>query len=60
MERLISTSNNALNRAPVEFERYLLKEINWEHQLIGISGARGYGKTILIVQYNKMFLKESF
>jgi predicted AAA+ superfamily ATPase len=60
MERLISTSNNALNRAPVEFERYLLKEINWDHQLIGISGARGSGKTIMLLQYKKMLPKESF
>lgn len=60
MERLIRTSNSALNRTPADFERYLLKEINWDHQLIGVSGARGSGKTILLLQYMKSLSKDKF
>lgn len=32
------------------FKRYLFDEINWSDRLIGISGARGTGKTTLILQ----------
>lgn len=34
-------------------ERYLLKEINWENRLLGIRGARGTGKTTLLLQKAK-------
>jgi len=38
-----------------EYKRYLFKEINFNSKLIGIVGARGVGKTTLLLQY----LKES-
>ena len=37
------------------YKRYLFKEINFSHKLIGIIGARGVGKTTFLIQY----LKES-
>ena len=53
MNRLINISNNAINNVPTEFKRYLAKEIDWEQRMIAISGARGSGKTILMLQQMK-------
>ncbi|RKY43338.1 MAG: hypothetical protein DRP80_05595 [Candidatus Omnitrophota bacterium] len=33
------------------YKRYLFKKINWRNRLIGITGARGMGKTTLLLQY---------
>ena len=38
---------------PTEFKRYLYPRIDWNNRLIGIKGARGTGKTILVLQYLK-------
>ncbi len=53
MNRLINISNRAINNVPTEFERYLANEIDWEQKMIAISGARGSGKTILLLQQMK-------
>lgn len=37
----------------LDFERYLTKEIDWSDRLICIMGARGSGKTTMILQYIK-------
>ena len=59
MERLKQISEGRLQRIPLNFSRFLLDEINWEDQLIGISGARGTGKTTLLLQYMKTRLSKS-
>lgn len=56
MERLEQISTRAILKVPTKFSRYLFKEINWSNKLIGISGARGAGKTVLLLQ----FLKQQF
>ncbi|MDT8390429.1 MAG: AAA family ATPase [Lentisphaeria bacterium] len=38
---------------PTDFIRYLSDRINWKHRLIGIVGARGSGKTTLVLQHYK-------
>ena len=38
---------------PMDFTRSLMDTIRWEARLIGIKGARGVGKTTLILQYIK-------
>lgn len=53
MERLKKLSNEAVRRTPIAFKRYLHNQINWNRQLIGISGARGSGKTVMLLQYLK-------
>jgi uncharacterized protein len=53
MERLQQLSNNAILRVPGVFRRFLYSEINWQNRMIGISGARGSGKTVLLLQYLK-------
>ena len=53
MERFYEISFNRLKQTPTKFKRYLLDEIHWNDRLIGISGARGCGKTTLMLQYMK-------
>ncbi|NDV64748.1 ATP-binding protein [Bacteroides sp. 224] len=44
--RLLSAVNN-------QYHRYLYNQIDWENRLIGITGARGTGKTTLLLQHIK-------
>ena len=53
MERLKQISESLLQRVPLIFFRFLINEINWNDRLIGISGARGTGKTTLLLQFMK-------
>lgn len=53
MERLIRISNETVRRTPMEFQRYIANDISWDDKLIGISGARGSGKTVLLLQHLK-------
>lgn len=39
-----------LRSTPLDFKRYLYNEINWDARIIGIRGARGVGKTTLLLQ----------
>jgi len=50
METLFEKSEMVLSRVETNFKRYLLREINWNNRLIGIKGARGTGKTTLLLQ----------
>ncbi|WP_392419958.1 ATP-binding protein [Capnocytophaga canis] len=53
MESLFQYSNHLITNTDIRFVRYLYSRINWENRLIGIVGARGVGKTTLILQYIK-------
>lgn len=53
MERLYNISNSLLSKVSVDFKRYLFNIIDWDAQLIAISGARGCGKTVMLLQYLK-------
>ncbi len=53
MDRLKQISSEHLRRTPLRFTRFLLDEIHWGDRLIGISGARGSGKTTMMLQYIK-------
>ena len=57
MERLKRLSRKAANRTNNNFKRYLYDNINWDRQMIGITGARGSGKTVMMLQYLKHLLK---
>jgi predicted AAA+ superfamily ATPase len=59
MERLYQISNNAIANAPDSFKRFIFDEIDLSQRMIGISGARGSGKTILLVQILKQIHKET-
>lgn len=56
MESLFEKSYQKLNRVPHEFKRHLISDIDWSNRLIGIKGARGAGKTTLMLQYAKQQL----
>ena len=43
-------------RTQIDFIRYLHKEIRWNNRLIGIKGARGVGKTTLLLQHLRLKL----
>jgi len=53
MENLLSRSAQMVARTPLTFRRYLASEIRWDWRLNGIRGARGTGKTTLLLQQIK-------
>ncbi|PKP45311.1 MAG: AAA family ATPase [Bacteroidetes bacterium HGW-Bacteroidetes-11] len=59
METLFEKFHQKLLYTPVEFVRSAMQEINWNARLIGIKGARGIGKTTLLLQYIKLHLSDS-
>lgn len=57
MERLLEQFYKLLREVNTDFYRYMYSKINWESRMIGITGARGVGKTTLILQHIKNDLK---
>ena len=53
MEILLEQSGRLLQHIRLDFKRYLHNHINWKERLIGIKGARGVGKTTLLLQHLK-------
>jgi uncharacterized protein len=53
MEYLFELYRRLWNRTSLDFQRSLISEIKWGNRLIGITGARGVGKTTMILQYLK-------
>jgi uncharacterized protein len=53
MEALKIKSDMLVRNVPLKFERYLSAQIDWEWRLNGILGARGTGKTTLLLQQLK-------
>jgi len=50
MDRLYEISRVKVAAIPIKFKRYLLDDIDWNLRMIGIKGARGTGKTTLLLQ----------
>ena len=53
MEKLIQKFHLRLNLVNLSFKRYLYNQINWSNRLVAIVGARGVGKTTLLLQHIK-------
>ncbi len=53
MEQLIIKSNWLVSRVTEQFVRYLYKQIDWDWRMVGIIGARGVGKSTLLLQHLK-------
>lgn len=53
MEQLLNQHLRLLSHLNTPFERSLMNKINWNSRLIGIRGARGVGKTTMMLQYLK-------
>ena len=58
MESLFEKFQQKLLYTPLDFVRSAMQEINWNARLIGIKGARGIGKTTLLLQYIKLHLSD--
>ncbi len=56
MEFLLKLSRRKINENPLQTKRYLYNKIDLNNRLIGIVGARGTGKTTLMLQ----LIKEKF
>jgi predicted AAA+ superfamily ATPase len=56
MESLFERSRQKIRYAPVSFIRGIMDKIEWSARLTGIRGARGVGKTTLLLQYIKLNL----
>ena len=54
MEKLFEKFIQKLQLVSTHFTRSIIHEINWQTRLIGIKGARGIGKTTLLLQYIKL------
>ncbi len=51
MDKLFQYGAARINGVDLAFRRYLYDKIDWNARLIAITGARGVGKTTLILQY---------
>ena len=54
MEQLINISRRLVNAIQTDTLRYLYDKINWDDRMIMIKGARGVGKTTLLLQRIKL------
>ena len=53
MDILLEQSERLISNINLNFKRYLFDTIRWDSRLIGIKGARGTGKTTLLLQWIK-------
>ncbi|MCP5102339.1 MAG: AAA family ATPase, partial [bacterium] len=53
IERFFDIQKNLAESVSLDFQRYLVKEIDFNERLVGIVGARGTGKTTLLIQHYK-------
>lgn len=56
MEELVEKFRFKLSLTSTDFVRSLGSDINWNARLIGVKGARGVGKTTMLLQHIKMNL----
>ncbi|MCC8118615.1 MAG: AAA family ATPase [Bacteroidales bacterium] len=59
-EALYEAYYSKINQTSTEFVRYLYREINWDANIIGILGARGVGKTTLLLQRIKLLFADNY
>lgn len=50
--------NEMLRKITTNFYRYRYSQIDWESQLVGITGPRGVGKSTMVLQYIKNHLSD--
>lgn len=53
MESIYTISQRRIQHVKTDFYRYLYDKIEWDDRLIAIKGARGTGKTTMMLQYMK-------
>ncbi|MCK9302651.1 MAG: AAA family ATPase [Bacteroidales bacterium] len=58
MDELFEKSQRKIAQVNTDFVRSMMNKIQWNSRLIGVKGARGVGKTTLLLQYIKLHLAE--
>jgi hypothetical protein len=53
MDKLFAKSERIIQATSLTLERYLSDEVDWNERLIGLRGARGTGKSTIMLQYLK-------
>ncbi len=53
MKTLYQKFETLLQNTTTDFKRYLYEKVSWNSRMIGIIGARGVGKTTMVLQYIK-------
>ena len=51
VNELMAIQTKLVNFVPRQFKRYLFNKIDWNQRMLAITGARGTGKTTLVLQY---------
>lgn len=51
VQPLFDNYHRKIAKVDLKFKRYLYSQINWKARMIGIKGARGVGKTTLLLQH---------
>lgn len=51
LQPLFDNYHRKIAKISLDFKRYLYKKINWNARMIGIRGARGVGKTTMLLQH---------
>ena len=51
LQPLIDNYHRRIAKINLRFKRYLYSKINWNARMIGIMGARGVGKTTMLLQH---------
>ena len=59
MDKLFDYSASRIQKVDLGFKRYLWDRINWDNRLIAITGARGVGKTTLLLQHIREHLNHN-
>jgi hypothetical protein len=55
---LIEVHQQVTQNVPEGFKRYLYNKINWNQRMIAITGARGVGKTTMVLQHYKAVYRD--
>ncbi|MBQ7691659.1 MAG: ATP-binding protein [Muribaculaceae bacterium] len=51
LQPLFNNYHRKIAKIDLRFKRYLYEQINWDVRIIGIKGARGVGKTTMLLQH---------
>lgn len=60
LEALYDAYYSKIEQTSTDFVRYLYHQINWDSGIIGIKGARGVGKTTLLIQRIKLCFADDY
>ena len=59
INKLYEIQERLIERTALTFHRYLYHQINWNNRLISVKGARGTGKTTMLLQRIKEHFRDS-